>query len=65
MRSGINTLRMLAGGKASGRVKKAGPKKKTGPKKKPRPLKAVLAGALMGRTIDFLEGRWKNDLWRP
>lgn len=59
MRSGINTLRMLAGGKASGRVKKAGPKKK------PRPLKAVLAGALMGRTIDFLEGRWKNDLWRP
>ena len=28
-------------------------------------LKAVLAGAFMGRTIDFLEGRWKNDLWRP
>ena len=26
---------------------------------------AVLLGAVIGWMLDLLEGRWKNDLWKP
>ena len=25
----------------------------------------VLLGAVIGWMLDLLEGRWKNDLWKP
>ncbi len=56
---GLKTIRTLLRGKPSGRPRAAKPKKKH------RPLKAVLSGALIGWLLDLLEGRWKNDLWRP
>ena len=34
-------------------------------KKTRQPLKAVLLGAVIGWMLDLLEGRWKNDLWKP
>lgn len=52
----IKQIRMLLGGK---------PVKQTKPKKKHRPLKAVLLGAVISWLLDLLEGRWKNDLWKP
>lgn len=52
----IRQIRMLLSGK---------PVKQTKPKKPRRPLKAVLLGAVIGRMLDLLEGRWKNDLWKP
>lgn len=52
----IRQIRMLLSGK---------PVKQTKPKKTSRPLKAVLLGAVIGRMLDLLEGRWKNDLWKP
>ena len=52
----IRQIRMLLSGK---------PVKQTKPKKNRRPLKAVLLGAVIGRMLDLLEGRWKNDLWKP
>ena len=55
----LKTIRMLLGGKPSGRPKPA----KT--RKKHRTLRAVLAGAAIGWLLDLLEGRWKNELWKP
>ena len=52
----IRQIRMLLSGK---------PVKQTKPKKSRRPLKAVLLGAVIGCMLDLLEGRWKNDLWKP
>ena len=52
----IRQIRMLLRGKAV---------KQTKPKKPRRPLKAVLLGAVIGRMLDLLEGRWKSDLWKP
>ena len=52
----IRQIRMLLSGK---------PVKQTKPKNSRRPLKAVLLGAVIGWMLDLLEGRWKNDLWKP
>lgn len=50
------TLKMLLSGK---------PPKQEKPKKTHRTLKEVLLDTVIGWLLDLLEGKWKNDLWKP